>query len=599
MALGRAFIEVHADLRPFKKDLGRGVAALLKETQRAVDKAVKDGLTQAEESVGGKRGRKIKITPELDTTNVDRDSDRVAKGLRGAVQKGLRGGWESFMEALNSPGKTFDLVTIGLIAAAAAPVIGAMLSGAIVAAIGAAGIGTAVALTFRDPRIKEAGKDLVNFIFDGFTEAADVFLVPVYEAIGQLKDIFADIFDDFQRGFAHLAPYLDDLVGGFGGFLRELSSGLESAFRNAGPFIQIVAQYLPEVGYALAYMMEVLSESAGARAGLTAFFIALIEIIYLVTDALKILSESFLGFLIILNSLPDFLLPDQLKQDLDDMISSVGRVPEVASPAIERINTLGNSAFNASGKARELTASLNEFFGAQLGWVDANIRFEESIDAITESFRRNGDTLNINTAKGRENVRAVNDGIKAAIAARDAKIKETGSVAAGNAVYATHIARLRSVLKNAGLTKTEIEKLIGAYDEVPEEVNTDVNAPGLSDALRKARELRAELARLERMAKAPGGKGGDYTGVGGYADGGVVTRQQLAWVGEGNKPEAIVPLTNPTRAAEVMAEAGLLGMGGGTIVVQLVLDGEVIDERIVRYDEANARRIQHQPRAVI
>ena len=41
----------------------------------------------------------------------------------------------------------------------------------------------------------------------------------------------------------------------------------------------------------------------------------------------------------------------------------------------------------------------------------------------------------------------------------------------------------------------------------------------------------------------------------GYENGGIVTQEQQAIVGEGDKPEAIIPLTNPERASQVIEEA--------------------------------------------
>mgnify|MGYP005759037551 CR=1 FL=1 len=42
--------------------------------------------------------------------------------------------------------------------------------------------------------------------------------------------------------------------------------------------------------------------------------------------------------------------------------------------------------------------------------------------------------------------------------------------------------------------------------------------------------------------------------IGGYAEGGLVTKQQIAQVAEGNKPELIVPLTNPKRAKSLITK---------------------------------------------
>lgn len=599
MALGRAFIEVHADLRPFKKDLGAGISALLKQTQAAVNKAVRQGRDEATEKVSQRRGKPLTIRPKLDSTDLDRDTDRAAKGLRGKVEKGVREGLSSVW---SSPGKTFDQVTLLLIAAAAAasPVIIPMIGGAIQAGIASAGIGAGIALAFRDIRIKAAAKDFGTELLDGLTRAASVFVFPVLKSFGILKRYTSDFVGSMERGFAKIAPYVDDLADGLGQSIRIIGESLESALGNSGPVLEIIAEYMPVIADAFGYFLEQVSSSGGLRSGLVLFFQMLGDAIVIVTDTLTFFGDLFAAILMKLDQLPDFLVPDGWQQDIDEMIAAWSNSEQPADKFKMGILGIGGAFGQADSKVRDLTASLNIFFGNALGWTDANINFEDSIDRVAESFKRNGDSIKISTDKGRENVRNVQDSIKAAIAARDAKIKETGSVDEGNKVYATQIERLRGVLKNAGLTKGEIEKLIGAYDEIPPEVSTDVNTPGLSAALSQAIRLNAELDRIRRKAmNNPLGAGGNYAGVGGYAEGGVVTRQQLAWVGEGNRPEAIIPLSNPGRAAEVMAEAGLLGFGGGTIVVQMVLDGKVIDERVVRVNADTARRISQQPRTLI
>ena len=100
------------------------------------------------------------------------------------------------------------------------------------------------------------------------------------------------------------------------------------------------------------------------------------------------------------------------------------------------------------------------------------------------------------------------------------------------------------------------------------------------------------------------------TKVGRKAAGGVVYGPQLSWIGE-KGPEAVVPLNNPLRAAQVMAEAGLNGIvnrlhmpapavafaGGAPVVpvtnVAVYLDSEPIAARVeVRQsqrDRVNAR----------
>jgi cell wall-associated NlpC family hydrolase len=61
-----------------------------------------------------------------------------------------------------------------------------------------------------------------------------------------------------------------------------------------------------------------------------------------------------------------------------------------------------------------------------------------------------------------------------------------------------------------------------------------------------------------------------YLGMGGITRG-------LAIAGE-DGPEAVIPLTRPNRAAEVLAEAGLLG---GTTIVKVYIDGREVTNRVV------------------
>lgn len=64
---------------------------------------------------------------------------------------------------------------------------------------------------------------------------------------------------------------------------------------------------------------------------------------------------------------------------------------------------------------------------------------------------------------------------------------------------------------------------------------------------------------------------------GGKAEGGIVNAPVIA--GE-DGPEAIIPLTKPNRAAQVMAEAGLLGGAAAPTVVNVYLDSEPIAARV-------------------
>ena len=57
-----------------------------------------------------------------------------------------------------------------------------------------------------------------------------------------------------------------------------------------------------------------------------------------------------------------------------------------------------------------------------------------------------------------------------------------------------------------------------------------------------------------------------WRGVG-YENGGLITRQHLAMVGEGNKPEMVIPLTNKARAVQLIEKAKrMIGYDDGSLV---------------------------------
>lgn len=72
---------------------------------------------------------------------------------------------------------------------------------------------------------------------------------------------------------------------------------------------------------------------------------------------------------------------------------------------------------------------------------------------------------------------------------------------------------------------------------------TGSSGPDVSSEVSSAR---SELAQSYAAEQAKKNK---------YAEGGIITKEQVATVGEGDKPEAIIPLTNPEKAKEVMDQA--------------------------------------------
>jgi hypothetical protein len=132
-----------------------------------------------------------------------------------------------------------------------------------------------------------------------------------------------------------------------------------------------------------------------------------------------------------------------------------------------------------------------------------------------------------------------------------------------------------------------------------------------------AKALAGILNLLGKVNEASGGRLGPaaLTGTLGalvnygrqaFAEGGVISRPTFSLMGEAG-PEAVVPLNDPTRAAQVMQEAGLVplaeSMGGaGGLIVHVYLGTQeitdILDARVDRKLVSTGRAIFNRPRGV-
>ena len=84
-----------------------------------------------------------------------------------------------------------------------------------------------------------------------------------------------------------------------------------------------------------------------------------------------------------------------------------------------------------------------------------------------------------------------------------------------------------------------------------------------------------------------------------YAKGGIVTSPEIGVVGEAG-PEAIIPLNNPARAQQLMAESGLDRMTSNNVNVYIGNDqiDAYIDDRVDRRMTFTARSLAYGGREI-
>jgi len=553
VALGRAYIEIHADTKPFRKDLDEGVRNTLKESTQGIGKAATAGISQ-----GLKTFRFIPGT------------------FQGVLITGLAG------------------ILIG-----AAPAIAQALQATFVTAVGLAGIGAGIAGAIsQSPEIQEAGKALGRTLLNSFQSNTTAFVTPVLQSLDILERRFLHVMPVLGQAISSLAPHVTTLATGLADFVGNLMPGLVAAISRAGPAIDEFSRQLAGLGTTLSDAFESLSDDPETTIeGLRLLFGLLNVTIAGTVGIINLLSE---GWRLYINTLDEVTskmaffgpLAAIVQEGLQKLQGTTYTLTPITDAYGDKLLKQGQGANYAAVQGNALVETLRAVWSVQLQVSNSAIAFEAAIDGVTESFKENKKNIDINTEAGRANVSQVNQSIEAAIREHEAQIAAGVGIEQANKAYANRIARLRETLRQAGLTEKQIDSLIGAYEEVPPSLTTKVQAPGLPGVLTQAEALNRQLREIHRQKIITIRASGDGT-LGGLAEGGVITQPTVSWVGEAG-PEAVVPLTDPARAQQVMAEAGLVS----PMTVNIIVDGEVIERRVIKATNGQARQLTSNPRSI-
>jgi hypothetical protein len=213
----------------------------------------------------------------------------------------------------------------------------------------------------------------------------------------------------------------------------------------------------------------------------------------------------------------------EAKPVTEAMSKALAEVGLSAAGAIVDIDKFGQSLFNAG--LLSLSAS------------GASIAYQDAIDKVTESVKKNGTTLDINTEAGRANQSSFNSLASAAIASAEATATETlatqGSKAAQDQLQASLSQSYTDLIKAAGqfgITGDAADTMARKALGIPKNVNIDAwiadHASTTLDGIKgKADKLNGTVIdiyaythdiTLKKTIEDPGGMG---SGVGGRENG--------------------------------------------------------------------------------
>lgn len=161
-------------------------------------------------------------------------------------------------------------------------------------------------------------------------------------------------------------------------------------------------------------------------------------------------------------------------------------------------------------------------------------------------------------------------------------------LAAGRAVLAAGNAGIRQVNTLQSQLQTAANKAAKSASDAIFGQGVRL-AQGLVAGLQKQRQaLDAQMLRLAdvlvarvlKVLRSVKIRGAGTLDIPGFADGGVIRRDGIYRGAEKNRPEAIVPLTKPRRAQQILESTGLVGSGASktrTVEVPIHVAGSVVD----------------------
>lgn len=229
---------------------------------------------------------------------------------------------------------------------------------------------------------------------------------------------------------------------------------------------------------------------------------------------------------------------------------------------------LGGKAEEAKNKFEDFRNEINRLFEPTLNLSDAQVDFEAKIDSLSGAIKENGNTFDLNTEKGRANVQAQNELVRAGagLVSSLSEVAEAGKL--DNEQKAFAIAQLEGAKKQYPQLRTQIDAYIKKIGEIPIETKTKVvfdTSQAKKDLQNWKDDLNGLFSTIEHFvnrtgAAIPAGTRGRFP----VRDaGGPVSAGSPYMVGVNRRPELFIPRQN----GQVLTEAQIakvVGAGGGS-----------------------------------
>lgn len=562
MALGKAFIEVHADTKPFARELGRDLIKILEAAEKDVRKLARQtGETIATETGKGIEKNRKKIGNGLGKALDDATKDqggifsRFAKGIIDSIDDGLSG--------LPAEVK----IALGAALAAMLPFIGAAISGLVNTTIVAAFAGLGFLIGSQFAAVQTGWELLVADLRDLFLGAGVVFVEPVLAAFELIRERLFAMEGWFKEIFATAATFIEPVTGAFLGFIEGLLPGLLDTLQNAASIIASLEISFYNLGRAVGEALSIISGSQYADQGFRDLLFVIGSLILGTAAFIRALTEIYgrLRDIALLMSGPKGIAQFAAETAADKSAEAAKNAASANGLWADSFNPLVAQTEAEAKAIQQLNQQITALERLTLAQVNNEIAWEQAIDDFTESVKENGRSLKLTEQAGRDNANALINMAQVALRTRTEQIALTGDVDKAEVAFQRQKAAIYALAAQMKLSKADTDRLVGALLDIPPPAPTGVTPQSITNMQKFLSLLSTVLGLLPGLGVAGSLLGGAGKA---YADGGIVTSPTMGLVGEAG-PEAIIPLNKPQRAAQLLSQSGLSNMMGPTVNVYI------------------------------
>jgi len=194
-------------------------------------------------------------------------------------------------------------------------------------------------------------------------------------------------------------------------------------------------------------------------------------------------------------------------KDAADKMTGLDNATSGAGDSVDELANSEDAAKTATDNLNAATqTTLDKFTLLNVGALSAaraEDAWKASLDAVTESVRQNGGSLDNNSAAGRANRSAIegaagalNEKVKSDVAAMIQSGDLTGATRVATEQFEANRRKLIDVAVQSGLSREAAERYAGQLLATPDQIATAIQTPGLEAARREVQGLGVDISKL-------------------------------------------------------------------------------------------------------